>query len=49
MLKFDILDDFNFGMSYLFHPKSILTEFVGLDFILNIVFVIKISAQSKML
>ena len=49
MSKFDILDECNFGMPYLFHLKFFFTNTIGLDSYSNLVFVIKISAQSKML
>ena len=49
MSKFDILDDYNFGAPYLLHPKFVFEENCWVGFYSNLVYVVKISAQSKML
>ena len=49
MLKFNILDDCNFGTPYLLHPKSTFDKNDLVEFNSNLVSVVNISAQSKML
>ena len=49
MSKFDILDDYNFGVPYLLYPKFVFDKNCLVGFQFNFFFVIKISAQSKML
>ena len=49
MLKFDIVGDYNFDAPYLLYLKSILTKIVGLDSNSNLIFVVNISTQFKML
>ena len=47
MLKFDIMDDCNFGVLYLLHPKFVFTKFVELNSNSNLVVVVITLAQLK--